>query len=171
MDIFIIGTNNVNKVSEELLKEYQKKEISDEKTLKTHCLSYLMIDKILKEVYKIENRTIIFEDKKPILKSKEKHFSISHSDEMIALAFSDSNCGIDIEKIKLREFTKISERMGFEANTLGEFYQEWTQYEAIYKLGEDSVCGSYANFEFEDYAMTAVSENPIEDFEIYMQNE
>ena len=28
-----------------------------------------------------------------------KHFSISHSDEYIALLFSDSKCGVDIEKI------------------------------------------------------------------------
>lgn len=170
MDIFIITVDNANKVSNELLKKYQKKEISDENTLKTHCLSYLMVDKILKEVYQIENREIIFEGKKPVLQSKEKYFSISHSAEMIALAFSDSNCGIDIEKIKLREFSKISERMGFEAQTLGEFYQEWTQYEAIYKLGEDCVCGSYANYELEEYALTAVSINPLEDFEIYIQN-
>lgn len=170
MDIFIITVDNADKVSNELLKKYQKKEISDENTLKTHCLSYLMIDKILKDVYQIENREIIFEDKKPVLKSKEKYFSISHSADMIALAFSDSNCGIDIEKIKLREFTKISERMGFEAQTLGEFYQEWTQYEAIYKLGEDSVCASFANYELEEYALTAVSTNPLEDYEIYIQN-
>lgn len=169
MDIFIIKTDNAKKVSDELLQQYQKKKISNSNTLKTHCLSYLMIDKILKEVYQIEDREIVFENKKPNLKTKEKFFSISHSNDMIALAFSDSNCGIDIEKIKLREFSKISKRMGFNAETLGEFYQEWTQYEAIYKLGEDSVCSSYANYELEDYSMTAVSTNPLEDFEVYMQ--
>ena len=62
----------------------------------------------------------------------ELHFSISHSEELIAIAFSDSNCGVDIEKIKLREFKRIADRMKFNAETLGEFYQEWTKYEATY---------------------------------------
>ena len=88
---------------------------------------------------------------------------------MIAIAFSDSNCGIDIEKIKLREFKKISERMKFKAETLGDFYQEWTKYEAHYKLGKNVEYGSVANFDLDDYALCAVSENPCEEFEIFFQ--
>jgi len=171
MDIFIININNADKVSKETLLKFQKKEISVEEKLKVHCLSYLLVDKILKEVYGINDTQIVFENDKPTLLSGEKHFSISHSGELIALAFSDYNCGVDIEKTTLREFTKIAERMKFEANTLGEFYQEWTQYEAIYKLGEDSVCGSYANYELEGYAMSAVSVNEFEDYEVFSQEE
>ena len=100
-----------------------------------------------------------------------KYFSISHSEDLIAIAFSDSNCGVDIEKVKLREFTGISERMGFEANTLGEFYQEWTRYEAMYKLGKDTEYGSVASYDLDDYALTAVSEDPCEEFELFYQTE
>ena len=171
MDIFVINIKNAEKVSEETLLRFQKKEITDDEKLKTHCLSYLLLDKILREVYGIEDTQIVFDNNKPLLLSGEKYFSISHSGDFIALAFSDSNCGIDIEKTTLREFTKISERMGFEATTLGEFYQEWTQYEAIYKLGEDSVCGSYANYELEGYAMTAVSVDELEDYEVFCQED
>lgn len=169
MDIFIIEISNVEKVKSETLKQFQKKDISDEKKLKEHCLAYLLVDKFLDEVYNIKSREIIFEDGKPILIDGGKHFSISHSEDLIALAFSDSNCGVDIEKIKLREFKKIAERMKFEAETLGDFYQEWTKYEALYKLGKDVDCGSVANFELDDYALSAVSENPCEEFELYFQ--
>ena len=53
--------------------------------------------------------TVIFVDKKPMLKNKQKYFSISHSEDLIALAFSDSNCGVDIEKIKYGENSSIND--------------------------------------------------------------
>ena len=51
------------------------------------------------------------------------------------------------------------------------FYQEWNKYEALYKLGKDIEYGSVANFDLDDYALTAVSEDPCEEFEIYYQSE
>ena len=170
MEIFIVEIGNVDKVKPETLKLYQKKDISDEEKLKIHCLSYLLVDKFLEEVYGIKSREVVFEDGKPILIDGGKHFSISHSQDLIAIAFSDSNCGVDIEKIKLREFKKIAERMKFEAETLGEFYEEWTKYEAMFKLGKNIEYGSVANFDLEDYALSAVSEDPCEEYEIYFQN-
>ena len=170
MEIFIIEINNAEKVKPETLELYRKKDISDEEKLKVHCLSYLLVDKFLEEVYGIESREIVFEDGKPILIDGGKHFSISHSEDLIAIAFSESNCGVDIEKVKLREFKKIAERMKFEAETLGEFYEEWTKYEALYKLGKNIEYGSIASFDLEDYTLTAVSEDPCEEFELYFQN-
>ena len=171
MDIFIIETSCAEKVSEETLSFFQKKEISVEEKRKTHCLAYLLVDKFLKEYYGIENTQLVFEDGKPMLLDGGKYFSISHSEDLIALAFSDSNCGVDIEKIKLREFTSIAERMGFEANTLGEFYEEWTKYEATYKLGKGTEYGSVAFFDLDDYALSATSEDPCEEFDLYYQSE
>ena len=171
MDIFIIEIANAEKVSEETLKKYQKKEITAENKLKTHCLSYLLVDKFLKEYYGIENTQLDFEDGKPMLLDGGKHFSISHSGDLIAIAFADSNCGVDIEQVKLREFASISERMGFEANTLGEFYEEWTRYEAMYKLGKETDYGSVATYDLDNYMLTAVSEDPCEEFELFCQTE
>ena len=171
MDIFIIDIANVEKVSIETLKQYQKKEISHEEKWKTHCLSYLLVDKLLQEYYGVENTEIVFEDGKPILIDGGKHFSISHSEDLIAIAFSDSNCGVDIEKVRLREFESISKRMGFEANTLGEFYEEWTRYEAMYKLNSNNEYGSIATYDLDDYILTAVSEDPCEEFELFCQTE
>ena len=168
MDIFIIKIVSADDVHMELLKQFQKKPISNPESWNRHCLSYLMVDRILKEVYKIETREIDFVNKKPILVSKEKHFSISHSKDYIALAFSDKNCGIDIEENKQRDFEKISQRMNFNAKTLDEFYQKWTEFEAKYKLGNDFIIAK--TFKIENYTITAVSENPDENFEIYIQN-
>lgn len=170
MEIFIIETtNNLEKIKPETLERFQKKEFADENKRKTHCLSYLLVDKFLEEVYGIESREIVFDEGKPILIDGGKHFSISHSEDLIAIAFSDTNCGVDIEKVKLREFSKISKRMGFEAETLGEFYQEWTKYEALYKLGKNVEYGSVANFDLDDYSLTAVSEDPCEEYELFYQ--
>ncbi|MBE7710731.1 MAG: hypothetical protein E7Z92_01180 [Cyanobacteria bacterium SIG31] len=171
MDIFIIEASCVEKVSEETLKEYQKKDISVDEKRKIHCLSYLLVDKFLKEYYGIENTRLVFDEGKPMLLDGGKYFSISHSEDLIAIAFSDSNCGVDIEKVKLREFTSIAERMGFEANTLGEFYEEWTKYEAKYKLGKEVEYGSVATFDLDDYTLTAISEDPCEEFELFYQSE
>ena len=113
MDIFIISTKNTDNIANEILNQYSKKSISDKNKRKIHELSYLMLDKIFKEVYKINNCEIIFENKKPFLKSKEKYFSISHSNEYITIAFSDFDCGIDIEEIKQRNYRAISKRMNF----------------------------------------------------------
>ena len=168
MDIFLIEIIDADSVHMDLLKSFQKKEISDFKKWNAHCLSYLMVDRILREFYKIEDREIIFEGKKPLMKSGQKHFSISHSGDFIALAFSDYNCGIDIEEIKPREFKNIANRMGFKCNTLGEFYDCWTRYEAEYKLSVPSQ--KTKTFKLEGYSLSATSTNIREEFEIYMQS-
>ena len=168
MDIFVIEIVDADSVHMELLKEFQKKEISDPKKWNQHCLSYLMVDRILKEFYQIEDREIIFDGKKPVMKSGAKHFSISHSGEYIALAFSDYNCGIDIEKIKDRDFENISERMGFQANTLDDFYYEWTGFEAECKLGD--MPKSSKAYNINNHILTAVSINPYEKYEVYLQS-
>ena len=67
--------------------------------------------------------------------------------------------------------TTIAERMGFEANTLGEFYEEWTKYEATYKLGKEVEYGSVACFDLDDYILTAVSEDPCEEFDLFFQED
>ena len=168
MDIFVIETIDADNVHVELLKQFQKKEISNSEKWNEHCLSYLMVDRILKEFYQIENRKIVFYGKKPFLEERQKFFSISHSNGYIAIAFSDYDCGVDIEKIKLRDFGSISKKMGFNCNTLEDFYNEWTKYEAEYKLGKPAQ--KFKKYNLNEYILTAASVNIQEDFEIYIQN-
>ena len=168
MDIFIIKVTDADDVHKELLKEFQKKEISNHKVWNAHCLSYLMVDRILREVYMIEDREIIFDNNKPLLKNGGKHFSISHSSEYIALGFSDYNCGIDIEVgvNSHRDWKAISERMRFGSQSEEEFYKDWTEYEANYKLR--GKFKSVYHYQIDNYFLTAVSENPDEKFELYL---
>ena len=168
MDIFVVKFSDADNVKPELLLEFGHTEFTNKKKEKEHCFAYLMLDRILKEVYKIQNREIEFVNKKPYLKTRELFFSISHSKEYLALCFSKSECGIDIEEIFQRDFVSISKRMNFTSKTLEEFYYNWTKYEAEYKLGVESK--NIMQTELENYIITAVSENPKEAFEIYIQN-
>lgn len=168
MDIFVIKRDCAKNVDRALLETFQNKKISNENKKITHCLSYLMVDRILKEFYQIQNREIEFINEKPVLISGEKCFSISHSGEYIALSFSDNNCGVDIEKIKPVDFLSISKRMKFKSKSLEEFFADWTKYEAVYKLG-----GKYKSIEqytIDGYAVCAVSDSKDEKFQIYIQN-
>ena len=168
MDIFVIKVIDADDVHKDLLKEFQKKEISDPEKRNVHCLSYLMVDRILKEVYKIEDREIIFDDKKPVLKSGKKFFSISHSGEYIVLGFSDFNCGIDIENVvnRKKDWQTIAERMGFKSQSQEDFFKDWTEYEAVYKL-RDKYKSVYQT-KLGSYFLTAVSKNSEESFDIYL---
>ena len=168
MDIFVIEIVDADNVHKELLQSFQKREISNPERWNAHCFSYLMIDRILRDFYNIEEREIVFDGKKPVLKTGEKHFSLSHSGGLVALAFSDYNCGVDIEQIKLRDFENISKRMGFKCETLGEFYDCWTRYEAEYKLSVPSQ--RTKTFKLKGYSLSATSTNIKEDFEIYMKS-
>lgn len=168
MDIFVIEITDADSVHQKLLLEFKKKEITNQVKLNAHCLSYLMVDRILREFYQIEDREIIFDNGKPILKSGEKHFSISHSGDFIALAFSASRCGVDIEKNTPRDFEKLAARMDFKSASQDEFYTDWTTYEAKYKLGAKVQSGK--TYKLGNYTLTAVSETPNEKFEIYIQS-
>ncbi len=169
MDIFVINISDANNIKPELLERFMHKDFSNAKKKTEHCFSYLMTDRILREVYKIENREIDFVKGKPYLKKREKFFSISHSNKYIVLVFSDNECGVDIEHMKNRDYEAISERMRFNASNLEEFYAEWTKYEAEYKLGGRDKYKSILQTSFENYMITAVSENYQETFEIYIQ--
>ena len=164
MDIFVISKDKAEFVSEELLSQFGYKEYRNKAQKKIHQFSYLMIERILENFYKIQNRELI-NDKKPVLKSREKYISLSHSGEYIVITFSDSNCGVDIEQVKQREYEKISERMNFSSKSLKEFYLNWTEYEAVYKLGEAP--RKIKKIEIPEYIITAASSNYDEKFEVY----
>ena len=60
--------------------------------------------------------------------------------------------------------------MYLNVTNLGEFYEEWTKYEATYKLGKNIEYGSVAFFDLDDYALSATSEDPCEEYELYYQS-
>lgn len=166
MEIFIINLDK--NINFELIKTFQKKDISDYNKLFEHCFIYYCADKILKNFYHIENYEIEFISNKPFLKSKEKYLSLSHSGKYSALCFSDYDCGIDIEQVIPRNYERISNRMNFpKARTLEDFYNNWTKYESEYKLNQKAKITK--TFHRENYTITACSINPEEKFTIYFQ--
>lgn len=168
MDIFLVELKSAKNVEESLLLQYKHKEFLNFKKLNQHCFAYLMVDRILKNFYNIKNTEVVFVEGKPKLKNNEKHFSVSHSGEYLALGFSDNNCGIDIEKNKQRDYISIAKRMGFNCDSLDEFYEAWTKFEADYKLSE--AAQSFYSLKYEGYTVTAVSANSKEKFNIYIQS-
>jgi hypothetical protein len=164
MDIFVINKDKADSISKELLDKFGYKTLHDKNQKKIHQFSYLMIDRILENFYGIQERELL-DNEKPILKSGGKFISLSHSENYIVISFSDSNCWIDIERIKQRKFEKISKRMNFNSKSLKEFYLNWTEYEAVYKLGETP--RKIKSFEIPEYIITAVSNNSDEMFEVY----
>lgn len=74
---------------------------------------------------------------KPV--STKYNFSISHSKEIVAIALSDANIGIDIEKINTaKNINKLSSTILHTEEIIprnyNEFYKLWTKKEAIFKL-------------------------------------
>lgn len=159
MEIFLFKISDYDDLSQEFLNQYKKREISDLQRLRVHTLAYYLLDETLRKNFSIRNAEVEFVHKKPFLKSREKFFSISHSNDYIAIVISDYNCGIDIEYKKERtNYQKIAERMRFKpCISLDEFYKEWTLYEATYKLNEE--VKSVKQFDIELYSITTVSSN------------
>ena len=55
--------------------------------------------------------------------------------------------------------------MKFNSQSLKEFYKDWTNYEATYKL--NSQPKATQSFQIEEYLISAVSENPKENFNLF----
>ena len=70
------------------------------------------------------------EGKKPRLNCEDIFFSLSHSEDVTAIAISDRNVGLDIEWGRERNYNKIK---FIKADCLDTFYREWTKHEAYYK--------------------------------------
>ncbi len=103
---------------------------------KLHNAGRYIVEYMAKNIYNISNSELEIINKKPKFKFSDINFSISHSKNIAAVCFASSPVGFDIEKIQVRDFTLISKRMNFKTveNTLDEFYRNWTEYEATYKL-------------------------------------
>lgn len=73
-------------------------------------------------------------------------FSISHSGDLVVLAMSDTEIGIDIEKIKPRDYEAIVERHftegeAKEIDSIESFLKVWTKKEAYLKLTSEGLGG------------------------------
>lgn len=108
----------------------------------------LLIRTLINKKFKIRNKNIIIEKNqygKPFLKGNPKHnFNISHSEDFVVCAISDTPIGIDIEKIKQIEYKEIAKGFfteneydyitrGDAQDQLKNFFNIWTLKESFIK--------------------------------------
>ena len=129
------------------------------------------------------NENIVFEREtngKPYLKNKSVHFNISHSESLVAVAVSDRDVGVDLEKTcevnpKLtdRYFTE-NEKKYINVKSPDwqtRFFEVWTKKEAILKksgLGlrvklnelETDECNTVKTFKLDGFVLSVCSEDP-----------
>jgi hypothetical protein len=86
-----------------------------------------------KVLYKISDTDIKTVDKRPEFINSDIKFSISHSEDYVAVAFSEKEVGLDIEKYKERDLEKFSKYLKQDFKTQDELYNYWTNFEAKYK--------------------------------------
>ena len=125
------------------LIEFQTKK--DSLKLSRVLLNYLLIN-----FYNI-NLPILEDNGKPYI-DNELCFSISHSRNILCIAFDYFPIGIDIEySFKNREYNELLKQMGVEISeniSREEFYKIWTIYEANFKSGiqQENICFKYKDY-------------------------
>ena len=136
----------------------------EERYIEHLCWIYL-VNKVGLSYLGIVDTSIIYEDKKPVLKSGEYNFSVSHCENIVVVGFSRNNIGVDTERMRERNFERLAKRYDI-SPTKEEFYKFWTKYEAVIKLGSTPKQVISKIIE-NDYMLTCVLDSDKEtDFEI-----
>ncbi len=137
---------------------------------------------ILCTYFGFTNENIVFErdtNGKPYLKNKSVHFNISHSESLVAVAVSDRDVGVDLEKI--REVNpKLTDRYFTEnekkyinvksPDWQTRFFEVWTKKEAILKMSglglrvklnelETEDCTTVKTFNLDGFVLSVCSED------------
>ncbi|MEE3349010.1 MAG: lipoyl synthase [Candidatus Gastranaerophilaceae bacterium] len=149
MKIFYIVMQN--DTTDELSRTQKKKFQSE--------LGRYIVDYVGKNIYNIPNRSLTIEKNKPKFTHSDIKFSISHSNNIVAVAFDDYSVGIDIEQMKDRDFSKLGNHYGINTDNKTEFYKKWTQLEAEIKIQAKAEQTYTTEFE-NDYMLTIATANP-----------
>jgi len=148
MNIFYIDLNSCdnNKVNEIYSLYNDGKVYTNELKKMQHYVGLYLVDFVAKNYFDIENTEIFYKEGKPYFKNNDLKFSISHSRNIVMVAFCDDEIGLDVEyNLEDRDFAKIIKRYNveisdFDKKSLAEkrkiFYDFWTKNEAKIKLGK-----------------------------------
>lgn len=133
-------------------------------------LGRFIVDYVGKNVYNIQDCTVIKQNFKPKFAYSNICFNISHSNEIIAAAFDSYPLGIDVEFMRERNFHKLSAHYGINFDDKKSFYLYWTKLEAKIKIQAD--IKQEISFKVkENYMLSLLSANPdktnFAGFEIY----
>ncbi|MEG2014364.1 MAG: 4'-phosphopantetheinyl transferase superfamily protein [Clostridia bacterium] len=147
--IYIYNTNNnssplVFDWCDKTLQEHITRYRRQEDTLNSFCAWKLVAMKLQQYGMALPLQVEFLPNGKPKVLGTNKVISISHSAEIIALAISDEQIGIDIERIRDINYSRLLERICNEIETeninalpteerIERFYEIWTAKEAYSK--------------------------------------
>lgn len=160
MEIFYIDSEQFLKThNSDFLKKYTDgKEFQSEKRLIQYSLGRFLVKSAGENFYGLKNPEVEIFNNKPSFKEGKVFFSISHSANYVAAAFDTAECGLDIEKMKHRNFKLLAKRYKRDFNSIENFYKFWTEYEAEIKL-QQKIQGKFSCIFQDDFMLTAVSAN------------
>lgn len=141
--------DNINDFTlEELIANASKERVEyaekyrDDNDKKRHLLGERLLKKAL-NIFGHHGKFKIFkgEHGKPYTNIKNFHFNISHSNEIVVVAYAQKDIGVDIEFHKTRDYNRLKdnfhkEEQEFIENSfdkLGAFYSIWTLKESYLK--------------------------------------
>ena len=168
MKLFLVNIDEVLKIVD---KSTIEKVYSSEKRNQEHNIGRFITRLIASKIFNVDNTEIITNNKKPCFKYSDLQFSISHSDNVIGVLFSENienkEIGLDIEKFKMRNLNKLSNYFKTEFKTQDDFYKFWTLYEANFKSRlNDNDDKNELSLKYNDYYISA-SYFGIQDFSFY----
>ena len=146
MDIWFVNLNFKNLPTKTELNDIQ------------HFYSENFLKTLLSNFYN-NNSELSVKSGKKYLKDNSIYFSISHSGNLVVLAFDKNKIGIDAELLKDRNYSKILKYFGIFQTDISqeEFYKIWTVYEAEYKSETNK---NLHIFKYKNYICSLSSENP-----------
>lgn len=156
MQVFYVDTNEYN-VDEKVLEKYKTKKFGSKEKEHQHLIGRYLLEKIAKDVYKVENTETEIVNKKPKFKYSDLQFSISHSKNIVLIAFDKNPVGADVEKMRDRNFKDIFKACNHEETNITKenFYKFWTEYEAKIKLQDTPKITTTTQIE-DDFMLTVV---------------
>lgn len=146
MKIFYIEFENTQGISKKKLQSALGRHIAKE---------------VARVFYDVKDTEIIIENNKPKFKNTDVCFNISHSNNIVAVAFDEMPLGLDVEHMKERDFKALLERYNINSDSKDIFYQFWTEYEASIKIQAETkqkLCFKLKD----DYMLSLFSSNPDE---------
>lgn len=140
-----------------------------EKDRQTYCIAHGLKRVLLASLLNTNTQIEIaaHHNGKPFIKHQHKsmalHFSLGHSDKMIALAFQKNNpLGVDIEKIQqadkyenvIHHFFTSDEQKQIANSDNATFFKIWTQKEAIGKVTGQGIANLHENTTPDNYEIS-----------------
>ena len=152
MKIFLVKKSELQKTVSNFDTVFTSKKRNIE-----HQIGRFLTKYIAENMFNITNTEIIT--------CSDLKFSISHSEDYVAVAFSEKEIGLDIEKYKERNLEKLSKYFSKKFDNQEEFYKYWTLFEANYK--SNLTDENKTSFKYNDYYIAISSLDNCDDIKFY----